>query len=141
MQSQLAELQGKYEGDRTAWQTERAAWSAGITDDEGVDVARTLYNRLPKTDRPAFGDWLTSLKSDPSKAPRSLQPYLGAPPSVEPAQGRGLPRSNAGTVAQPTGPAFDSGVSLDALRAARAELAKGNEAPYRALRPALGVSS
>lgn len=64
--------------ERAAWDTERAMIDAGLHDQEGRDVAQLHYGRLGEKERPALGDWLKGLREDPTKAPRSLQPFLGA---------------------------------------------------------------
>lgn len=89
---------------------------AGIADEEGIEVARLFHGKLPKTDRPSFGDWLTQLRTKPDAAPKALRPYLGA--EAAPAA-PALPRSNAGTVAQPTGPGAGPTISAEQLREAR----------------------
>jgi hypothetical protein len=50
---------------------------AGISDDEGQAVARTIYGRLPAEGRPALGDWLSGLRVEGAQVPRALAPYLG----------------------------------------------------------------
>ncbi|NBV19956.1 hypothetical protein [Janthinobacterium sp.] len=49
----------------------------GLSDPEAVDVARTLYRRLPDDKRPAsITEWVTSIKEAP---PKALAGYLGTP--------------------------------------------------------------
>lgn len=77
--SDLVKAQAELDGWRkkeATWLEERAALSHGLTDPEAQVVARTLYGQLAEKDRPAFGDWLGGLKADPTKAPRSLAPWL-----------------------------------------------------------------
>lgn len=98
---------------------------AGVIDDEGAAVARTLYGRLPAENRPALGDWLTAMRAEGAQVPRALAPYLGQQ------------QAPAGTPASPPRPARpggspppSGGLATDALlRAARergdhAELAR-----------------
>ena len=73
-----AEIDGWKKKEAT-WLEERAALAHGLTDPEAQVVARTLYGQLAEKDRPAFGDWLGGLKADPTKAPRSLAPWLTPP--------------------------------------------------------------
>lgn len=63
------------------WQEQAQIYRAGLIDDEGITVARALHAALPPEERPPLPDWLGSLKSDPSKAPKALAPYFAAPSS------------------------------------------------------------
>lgn len=104
-------------------------------DADARDVTRLLHGRLPEKERPDLLDWVGALRSDPTKAPRALQPYLqprdtakpeakpeapaaGAPaaaPAAQPAQG--LPRS--APAAQPGGtPAAGSAPTAEVIAAA-----------------------
>lgn len=53
---------------------------AGITDDDGAEVARMLYQRVPAEQRPAGGlaEWVAGFREAPDTAPKPLSPYLGA---------------------------------------------------------------
>lgn len=76
-EGRIAELEAAHAADTAAWQEERGLMAAGLTSDEGLDVARTLYRRLPEEDRPGLAEWVGGLKEDPSKMPPALAPYLG----------------------------------------------------------------
>lgn len=115
---------------------ERAAWQAGVTDPEGIEVARLFHGKLPAKDRPSLGDWLGQLKADPSTAPRALAAYL-APPASSPATapavtGKPLPAANAGAL--PT-PAASGQFDAAAIRAMRQEAQRTGD--YSKLREAM----
>ncbi|MEQ1505320.1 MAG: hypothetical protein ABMB14_24020 [Myxococcota bacterium] len=76
LNSQIETLRKQHESEKAAWEIEKAAMGAGITDADGVEVARLFHGRLPEKDRPAIGAWLGELRKDPTKAPKPLQPYL-----------------------------------------------------------------
>lgn len=111
-------------------QVERAAWQAGLTDAEGIEVARMFWNKLPEKDRPALGDWLSGLKADPSTAPRALAAYLGASSSPAPAPAtapppvsaapattaKALPNANAGALPTPSASGHFDAATIRALR-------------------------
>lgn len=54
----------------------QALSTVGILDPEIVELTEWTYSKLPEKDRPNFGDWLKSLKEDPTKAPVTLRPHL-----------------------------------------------------------------
>lgn len=56
------------------WEVERAAMAAGLTDPEGLDLARVLYARVKPEDRPKGGiaGWL----KDRDALPKGLRTYL-----------------------------------------------------------------
>lgn len=83
LNKRITDLEAKHAADRSGWDLEKAAMGAGITDAEGLLVARTLHSNLPEKDRPAIGSWLSELRKDPTKAPRSLQPYLATEDSAD----------------------------------------------------------
>lgn len=64
------------EGQR--WQSERAAYRAGVTDPEGVEVALFLHGRLPAENRPELGAWLGGLTA--ATAPKAIAGYLPTRP-------------------------------------------------------------
>lgn len=122
---------------------ERAAWQAGVTDPEGIEVARLFHGKLPAKDRPTLGDWLGQLKADPSTAPRALAAYLA--PSILPASvaapsatGKPLPQANAGAL--PT-PAASGVFDAAAIRAMRQEAQRtGDYSKLREAMPAIRES-
>jgi hypothetical protein len=132
-----------HEADKAAWADERGLFSAGITDTQGHVVAKALWSTLPEADRPALGEWVASLKEDPTKAPPGLAPYLpgkqpasAAPPAATPsaAQTNGGAPKPTGTGAAPGSP---GGVSAEALAAARQS---GDLAKIRELLKAAGYN-
>lgn len=91
---ELAALRQQFDAARGDWETERALWQVGIADPEGIEVARLFHQKLPADGRPKIGEWLATLKADPSQAPRALAAYLqggaeapkaaeAAPPKVD----------------------------------------------------------
>lgn len=56
---------------------------AGVTDDDGAEVARMLYGRIAPDARPKGGltEWIDGLRATPDAIPRPLQPYLSASPA------------------------------------------------------------
>jgi hypothetical protein len=101
----LRDMEAKYQTVQTEWQTERALYAAGLTDPDGIEVARMFYAKLDAKERPALPEWIKGIKADPSTAPRALQAYLGqAEPVAAPAQPvepsrPAPPNSNRGAVA------------------------------------------
>ncbi len=130
-----------HEADKAAWADERGLFSAGITDTQGHVVAKALWSTLPEADRPALGEWVASLKEDPTKAPPGLAPYL---PGKQPAQKvetvTPAAQTNGGAP-KPTGtgaaPGSPGGVSAEALAAARQS---GDLAKIRDLLKAAGIT-
>lgn len=147
---QVADLEAKHASERGTWEAERAVWSAGITDPEGLLVARTLHGALPEAGRPAIGDWLAALRTDPSKAPRPLRPYLEAEAKAEvevdddasppPAPVRKRrPAVNAGTsAATPAGGGRSVPPTAAEWAAAKAKLRSGDRADFDALAKRMG---
>ena len=146
--ARIAELEAQIEGFKAAaskaetlaqqiedMKLERAAWQAGVTDPEGIEVARLFHGKLPAKDRPSLGDWLGQLKADPSTAPRALAAYLTPPSSPAPAPaatGKPLPPANAGAL--PT-PAASGQFDAAAIRAMRQEAQRTGD--YSKLREAM----
>jgi len=116
--------------ERTAWQEEKVFITTfGSADPEAMDVARTLFQRLPAEGRPdSLGTWLGEIKADPTKAPRALGPYLpSASPAPAPAPGAAPAPAPA---PNPTGRAPGTQatvVTAEQLRAARDQAMKTND--------------
>jgi hypothetical protein len=87
---------------------------AGIQDDEGIAVARTLYGMQPEDGRPAMPDWLAAFKAEGAVVPRPLQPYL-APPVVEAPKAPKAPAPN-GRTPSATGNATDAAIKAERER-------------------------
>lgn len=125
MKAQLGEWEAKYTTAESTWHTERELLARGINDAEGIEFVRLAYDRLPKTDRPALGDWL----SDTEKLPKAVRAYLPEAAPTQPA-GSPPPRANAGAV--PTGGQAPSNFSPQAIQSMSLE-------DYRTLRTSLGI--
>ena len=114
MASQLEALQAELSVSKQRYATHSAITSAGFTDPDVRDMVEWSYSRAmegrPKKDRQALGEWLETVKADPSTAPTALRPHL-VPPSAEQApateaaaehvQASTAPPSNASVSAAP----------------------------------------
>lgn len=128
LKTQLGEWEGKYATAEMSWKTERELLARGINDAEGIEFVRLAYDRLPKTDRPELGEWLSNVEKLP-KAVRAYLPEASAPAAAaEPAKAPAPPRANAGAVS--TGGQAPSNWSPDAI-------ARMSPADYRAARDAI----
>ena len=130
--ARIAELESQIEGLQAAvskasqlesqlddLRLEKSAWQAGVTDPEGVEVARLFHGKLPAKDRPSLGDWLQQLKADPSTAPRALAAYLNpasSAPAPAPVNGKPLPAANAGALPTPAASGQFDAASIRAIR-------------------------
>lgn len=65
-----AELAGKDEQHAT----ERSLFSAGLTDPDELELVKFAHGRLPEKDRPKLSEWVDSLRKDPTKAPKLIEP-------------------------------------------------------------------
>jgi len=80
LRATLAKIQGEHE-------TFKAGVDAGITDPEGLDLARWFYDKLPPAEdgtRPPFAAYLGGLKSDPTARPTALAGYFADTPTATP---------------------------------------------------------
>jgi len=103
LQKELTELKSAYDQSKQDWNTDRELLTAGIRDEEGRDIARFLFSKLPEENKPELSEWLKTATSDPSSAPRALVPYLetksATPEKTETADQvspAGVPSSNQG---------------------------------------------
>lgn len=120
---QLRKAQAQAQQAEQRFSTFRDIAGAGITDPDVVELVEWSYGRLPETDRPALGEWLTAIKTDPTTAPTALRPHLqagGGESPPEPQQQK-PPRSPAATS---TAPGAQVGPTTEQLRAARLEAMK-----------------
>jgi hypothetical protein len=81
LRATLAKVQGEHE-------TFKAGVDAGITDPEGLELARWLYDKIPAAEdgtRPTFAAYLGGLKSDPAARPKALTGYFTDAPTAAPA--------------------------------------------------------
>jgi hypothetical protein len=120
-----AEWEGKHNAAAADWGTERAIMQRGITDAEGLAVAKTLFGMVPPEARPAEGiaGWLGAMT--PETAPVALRGYLaGKPAPATPPP----PPANAGVTQRQT---ETTGVVSKAVY--DAELAKAKAGGHAAL--------
>lgn len=102
LRAQLAKVTAEHD-------TFRVGVEAGITDPEGLDLARYFYDKVQPAEgqeRPSFADYMGKLKSDPTARPKALGAYFtdatpaaAAAPQAAPA----TPATNA--PAKPAAPA------------------------------------
>ena len=77
------------------FETYKVGVDAGITDPEGLELARYYYDKVPAGEgedaKPAFGDWMAKLKTDATARPKGLGAYFAdqpAAPTATPAAAR-----------------------------------------------------
>lgn len=132
LRNELEEMRTAHHKSQTDWNIDRELLTAGITDEEGRQVARFLFSKLPDENRPELSVWLSSAMSDPSTAPRALAPYLAKPPTIAPpAPPAGIPSTNTGTSATQH-PATTGNISDERIRELRlAAVRTGDWTAYR----------
>jgi hypothetical protein len=138
-ESVQAELDG-LKGERESWAAERSLVGAGMTDPEGIDLAKLAYSRLKPEDRPkgGIGEWL---KGD--SVPKGVRSYLpvkeekpaaGAKPngatSTTPQQGQ---RANTDAKARSTPGAPQTFAPGSVSQMSNAELAASQEAIWQSM--------
>ena len=68
------------------FETYKVGVDAGITDPEGLELARYYYDKVPTGEgddaKPAFGDWMAKLKTDATARPKGLGAYFADQPAV-----------------------------------------------------------
>lgn len=72
LRAQLAKITAEHD-------TFRVGVEAGITDPEGLDLARYFYDKVQPAEgeqRPSFADYMGKLKSDPTARPKALGAYF-----------------------------------------------------------------
>lgn len=98
LRAQLAE----HRAAADAWETSRALYKLGVTDDsvhsEAGAVARAAYAALPADGRPSLADWMAT-------RPRALSGYLSAPAAPAQAPAAPPPLGGAAQGAAPAVPA------------------------------------
>lgn len=102
LRAQLTKATAEYD-------TYRAGVDAGITDAEGLELARYFYDKTPAVEgqeRPSFADYMGKLKADPTARPKALGAYFtdATPATPAPAQPAAA-QPPAGTPAKPAAPA------------------------------------
>lgn len=109
--SQIDQLQNELHQTRSTYERHSVISEFGITDPSVRDAVEIFHERemktRPKKDQQTLGDWLTSIKTDPSTAPTILKPHFSA-------AGEKVPSSTIveGTITPPTQtpPTSNSGV-------------------------------
>jgi hypothetical protein len=110
LRAQLATATAEHE-------TFRVGVEAGITDPEGLDLARYFYDKVQPAEgaeRPSFADYMGKLKSEPTARPKALGAYFSdtaAPAAPAPASAPqaapgkpGAPQAAAPTAPAPAAP-------------------------------------
>lgn len=136
--AELAAERAARAADRAAWADEKALMQRGLTDPEGIEIAKHLHGRLPEEGRPKLADWVGGFSADASKAPIALRGYLGQP-TAPPAPPPKVP-PGSGSVT-PDAPPVGGEVTPAQIIAAREHGVKtGDWSQYRSLRPQLGLA-
>lgn len=126
-------------------ETFRVGVEAGITDAEGLELARYFYDKIQPDDtgeRPSFGDYMGKLKSEPTARPKALGAYFAdaapaATPPAAPAAAAPQGRPPAAPLPAPRSAAPLPGTNTGATPAASPAPAQGgwNAAQLAALTP------
>ena len=96
LKKQLADLQAQHTTATSGWEEERTLLRAGITDEDGIATARTLFSRLAEKPKGGMAEWLDGHRAAPDAAPVPLRPYLGGMAQPQPAAPV-RPRENTAT--------------------------------------------
>lgn len=92
----IEKLKAEHKAAADGWAEERGLLVHGVTDEEDVVVARTLYARLPAENKPkSIGDWLGSLKAEGATPPKALSHLFARPAAADP-KAAPPPRPNPG---------------------------------------------
>lgn len=155
-ESRLAELAG-VEAQATAAQAQATAAEQrfsryqeaahrGLTDTSVYSALEAEWDRLPKSDRPSLGAWIDSARADPSIVSPLLRPHLAPTPAPAAPGALPAPAPVPATKATPAPPASSaapgagSGVSQEAIRAAREEgVRTGNWTKWKEIRKSMGM--
>lgn len=102
LRAQLAKVTAEHD-------TFRVGVEAGITDPEGLDLARYFYDKVQPAEgeqRPSFADYMGKLKSDPTARPKALGAYFAdATPAAAAAPQAAPAAPVTNTPAKPAAPA------------------------------------
>lgn len=102
LRAQLAKITAEHD-------TFRVGVEAGITDPEGLDLARYFYDKVQPAEgeqRPSFADYMGKLKSDPTARPKALGAYFAdATPAAAAAPQAAPAAPVTNTPAKPAAPA------------------------------------
>lgn len=100
LRAQLAKVTAEHD-------TFRVGVEAGITDPEGLSLARWFYDKVQPAEgeeRPSFADYMGKLKSDPTARPKGLTSYFADTTPATPA----TPAAAAAPQAAPATPATNA---------------------------------
>ncbi len=102
LRAQLAKVTAEHD-------TFRVGVEAGITDPEGLDLARWFYDKVQPAEgeqRPSFADYMGKLKSDPTARPKALGAYFADATPAPAAAPQAAPTAAAtNATAKPAAPA------------------------------------
>lgn len=113
----------------------------GTTDGDAIEAAEWQWSKLPAKDRPKVGDWLTTLKAEPDKAPAVLRPWLKPEAKGQETKGgeAGKPNPPKSTTTTTQAPGAPAQVSAEELRKAReVGVTTGDWTKYKELKKAAG---
>lgn len=134
---QLQDAQGRVaQAEQRFTDYQAISGAVGTTDAEVIEAFEWQYSRLD-ADRPALGEWITGMRSDPSKAPAVLRPWLAT--EEQKAEKPARRASPSASHKQPA--AGQSEFSEAEFRTARAELLNGRPEKWLQMRKALGMDS
>lgn len=117
----LAKQLEALKGEQQSWGVERAFLQNGLIDQEGIDVARFAYDRMPADARPEIGEWLQNRDALPRAVQAYLQPSQASPAPAPPVPAATKIDPNNGVVPTSSAPeTFPAGsiksMDLDAYR-------------------------
>ena len=142
--SQIDQLQTELQQTRTQYERHSVISEFGITDPSVRDAVEIFHEREMKTrakkDQQSLGDWLTSIKTDPSTAPTILKPHFTQSSSPAGEQSASTPQTTVeGTITPPTPPpTSNNGVQNGGEQMASDLLARAHDPKFfEANRPAI----
>lgn len=123
-----ADAEGKFE----RWKTIGGA--VGSTEPDVIEAFEWQHGRLPAEDRPPLGDWIASLKEDPTAAPVVLRSFLGTaqPQPADKPKPRVVPGAG-----HEDGPSAGATFSKEEIRAAKEAGQAGDWSQWKRMRKAM----
>lgn len=117
-----AEARAELDRLRSDYAERTALTKSGITDEDGQDVARLLYGRLPAEGKPkSIGEWVGALRAEGATVPKPLAPYLSATSAPPATTTTPAPKASApSATAPPAAGAVTSQAIIDAYSRLRA---------------------
>jgi len=113
--SQVETLQSDLSTAKSQYERHTIISQYGITDGDVREAVEWTYNKkmstLPKKDQVSLGDWLQTIKDDPSSAPSILRPFFTDSTQSESAPVQSTPQ-NPSTPSSHTPPPSNRGVSV-----------------------------